>query len=282
MAGSPLPNAQELLHLHTQLQMYQDLFNHLPARILLLEVTDRAEFRILLTNRAIEEMGGFAPTETQGKLLTEILSPHDAAQAIQRIRDCIDAGTMQQSEDCYTLPTGQIWTRSVMIPLRDPTDQITRIAIVVQDITADKQQEQADRERQAALIAQQTMMLKAVSTPLLAISATTVVMPLIGTLDAQRAQQMMETLMMGMKTSQATRVILDITGVPIVDTYVANTLVRAAQAVRLLGAQVILTGIRPEIAQTLVQLGIDLSSITTRGILRDGIAYALRQEFGGE
>ena len=70
--------------------------------------------------------------------------------------------------------------------------------------------------------------------------------------------------------------ILDITGVAVVDTQVADAFIRASQAVGLLGAQVVLTGIRPEVAQTLVQLGVDLRSIITRGTLQDGIAYALR------
>jgi rsbT co-antagonist protein RsbR len=69
--------------------------------------------------------------------------------------------------------------------------------------------------------------------------------------------------------------ILDITGVPVVDTQVANALLRAAQAVKLLGAQVVLTGIRPEVAQTLVGLGVDLGDIVTRGTLQSGIAFAL-------
>lgn len=71
--------------------------------------------------------------------------------------------------------------------------------------------------------------------------------------------------------------IVDITGVALVDTQVANALIRASQAVALLGAQVVLTGIRPEVAQTLVGLGVDLSSIVTRSTLRDGIHYALRR-----
>ena len=86
----------------------------------------------------------------------------------------------------------------------------------------------------------------------------------------------MENLLTGVAQSQARAVILDITGVPIVDTQVASALIRASQAVSLLGSQVILTGIRPEVAQTLVGLGVDLQSITTRGTLQAGIAYALQ------
>jgi anti-anti-sigma factor len=100
-------------------------------------------------------------------------------------------------------------------------------------------------------------------------------MPLIGTIDSQRAQQVMEALLEGVAQHQADLVILDITGVSVVDTQVAQAFIQAAQAVRLLGAHVMLTGIQPQIAQTLVHLGVDLSGIQTQGSLQAGIAAAM-------
>jgi rsbT co-antagonist protein RsbR len=102
-------------------------------------------------------------------------------------------------------------------------------------------------------------------------------MPLVGTIDSQRAQQVMEALLEGISAYRATTVIIDITGVRVVDTQVAQALLQSAQAARLLGAQVFLTGIQPQIAQTLVGLGVDLSGIQTQGSLQAGIASALRQ-----
>jgi len=115
------------------------------------------------------------------------------------------------------------------------------------------------------------------STPLIPISNATVVMPLIGSIDSRRAQQIMDTLLSGIASQQAAIAILDITGVVTVDTHVADALVRAAQAVKLLGAQAILTGIRPEVAQLIVALGIDLTNLATFSTLQAGIAYALKQ-----
>ena len=100
------------------------------------------------------------------------------------------------------------------------------------------------------------------------------VMPLIGSVDAARAQQALETMLEGMSRSRARLAIVDITGVSAVDSHVASSLVRLAQAVRLLGAQVVLTGIRAEVAQTLVSLDVDLSGIVIKGTLQDGISYA--------
>lgn len=98
--------------------------------------------------------------------------------------------------------------------------------------------------------------------------------PPIGSLDERRAQQVLDMLLHGVAGRRAQTVILDITGVPVVDTQVANALVRAAQSVKLLGAQVVLTGIRPEVAQTLVGLGTNLTDIITRSSLQSGIAFA--------
>ena len=130
---------------------------------------------------------------------------------------------------------------------------------------------------QQELIAAQQSALRELSTPLIPILDGVVAMPLIGAIDSARAQQIMETLLEGIGEKRASIAILDITGVRVVDTQVANALIRTAQAAQLLGARVILTGITPEVAQTLVQLGVDLSSVTTRSTLQSGIAYALTQ-----
>jgi anti-anti-sigma factor len=132
------------------------------------------------------------------------------------------------------------------------------------------------RARDEIIHAQEAALLE-LSVPLIPISDTMMVMPLIGSIDSRRAQQVIETLLQGIASNAARLVILDITGVPLVDTQVANTLIRTAQAVKLLGAEVVLTGIRPEVAQTLVGLGVDLSGIVTRSTLQNGIAYGLRQ-----
>jgi anti-anti-sigma factor len=108
------------------------------------------------------------------------------------------------------------------------------------------------------------------------VSEDVVIMPLVGAIDSGRAQMVMESLLEGVATNRANVAIVDITGVSVVDTQVAQALVSAAQAVRLLGAQVLLTGIGPQVAQTLVHLGVDMSSIITRSSLQSGIAYAIR------
>ena len=98
--------------------------------------------------------------------------------------------------------------------------------------------------------------------------------PLIGTLDSQRAQHLMERLLQRITETSSPVALLDITGVPTVDTQTAQHLIETIAAVRLLGAEVVLTGVRPAIAQTLVHLGIDLSAILTRSSLTAGLRVA--------
>jgi rsbT co-antagonist protein RsbR len=117
--------------------------------------------------------------------------------------------------------------------------------------------------------------IKQLSAPLLPVHDGILIMPLIGHIDSVRSAQIMEALLDGVQKYQAALVIIDITGVPVVDTAIANHLMQAAHAVSLLGAQCVLVGISPEVAQTVVQLGVDLTRLVTRGDLQAGIAYAM-------
>jgi rsbT co-antagonist protein RsbR len=162
--------------------------------------------------------------------------------------------------------------------VKDPaTGTPLGMGTVTRDITEQKRQEVERTTLQQQLIDAQRDALRELSTPLIPITDDVVIMPLIGTVDSGRAQQIMETLLEGVARQQAKLAILDITGVSLIDTQVAQALIQAAQAVRLLGAQVMLTGIQPQIAQTLIHMGVDLSSILTRGSLQSGIASALTQ-----
>ncbi len=123
--------------------------------------------------------------------------------------------------------------------------------------------------------------IQALSTPIVPIADEILILPLIGSVDTHRAGQIMESLLEGIGGYQAETVIIDITGVPMVDTSVANHLLQAARAARLLGSRVILTGISPEIAQTIVELGVDFSGLVTRRNLQQGIAYAMGKAWKG-
>jgi rsbT co-antagonist protein RsbR len=125
------------------------------------------------------------------------------------------------------------------------------------------------------IVSLQRVALQELSAPLIPVMEKITIMPLIGTIDTDRAKLIMENLLEGVITHNSEVVLIDITGVPVVDTMVAHHIIQAAEAVRLIGAQCILVGIRPEIAQTIVNLGIDLSKFPTKSSLRKGFMTAL-------
>jgi rsbT co-antagonist protein RsbR len=125
------------------------------------------------------------------------------------------------------------------------------------------------------VIGRQNQQLIELSTPVVELWPGIVAVPLIGTLDSSRAQVVMETLLEAIVTQHALVAILDITGVPTVDTLVAQHLLKTVTATRLMGAECIISGIRPQTAQTIVQLGIDLSDIITRATLSDALSTAI-------
>ena len=130
-----------------------------------------------------------------------------------------------------------------------------------------------ERER---IIRQQQEAIRELSTPVLQVRERLLILPIIGVIDPQRARQVTEQLLRGIRANRAKVVVIDITGVPAVDSTVANHLVQTVDASRLMGATVIVTGLSSEIAQTLVTIGVDLSKMKTVGDLQGGIEEAER------
>jgi rsbT co-antagonist protein RsbR len=127
------------------------------------------------------------------------------------------------------------------------------------------------------LIARQTEEMLELSTPVVALWDGILALPLIGTLDSARTQVVMENLLQRIVETGATIAIIDITGVPTVDTLVAQHLLKTVAAARLMGADCIISGIRPQIAQTIVHLGVDLTSVITKATLADAFMIALQR-----
>ena len=130
-----------------------------------------------------------------------------------------------------------------------------------------------ERER---IIREQQEAIRELSTPVLQVRERLLILPIIGVIDPQRARQLTEQLLRGIRTNRAKVVVIDITGVAAMDSQIANHLVQTVEASRLLGATVIVTGLSPEIAQTLVNIGVDLGKMNTVGDLQGGIEGAER------
>lgn len=210
--------------------------------------------------------------ELLGKTLHEVMPPQMADFLLSHVRASLEGKGLVTVE--YSLPAGdrEIFFSTNITPMSDD------VAIVVaRDVTDRKRAEQALAEgmRRQAVIEAQEAALSALSTPLIPVTDEIVVMPLIGVLDSRRVQQVMETLLRGVNERGARTAILDITGISVVDTQVADALVRSARAVQLLGAKVVLTGVRRDVAQTLVEIQADLGGIVTRSTVQSGIAFAM-------
>jgi rsbT co-antagonist protein RsbR len=159
-------------------------------------------------------------------------------------------------------------------PIRGPEGAVVGASKIARDISHRKRaEEERGRLRQEVIEAQQALLVE-LSTPLIPVKEGVVVMPLVGAVGAARAAQMLETLLRGVVASGARVAILDVTGVQSVDTYVAEMLVRAARSARLLGAEVVITGVRAVAAQVLVGLGVNLEDVVMRRNLQDGIRCA--------
>jgi rsbT co-antagonist protein RsbR len=146
------------------------------------------------------------------------------------------------------------------------TTVLDRLGLIVTEAYQKGREDVISRQQQAML---------ELSTPVITLWKGILALPLIGTLDSERTQVVMESLLERIVTTGASIAILDITGVPTVDTLVAQHLLKTVAAARLMGADCIISGIRPQIAQTIVHLGVDLTAVITKATLADAFAIAL-------
>jgi rsbT co-antagonist protein RsbR len=155
--------------------------------------------------------------------------------------------------------------------IRQETTNLERQVAVANDARAQAERSQTELAAQLVTIEEQRSVIRGMSVPILPVTAKTMVVPLVGELDADRLQLLQEQALQAIEKSQARQLILDITAVPVVDTHVAQGLVQVVNASRLLGTTVVLVGIRPEVAQSLVSLGVDLQGIKAYGTLQSGL-----------
>lgn len=223
--------------------------------------------------RTLSELdGGLAQWE-------ELIHPDDRERALHLLGEAEVKLSEYDIEYRFQHKNGSyVWILDRGYFLAGPDGKAARMIGMMQNISEIKAIEFERLQMQETIIAAQERALRELSTPLVPISDRAVALPLIGVIDQRRAGLIIETLLEGVATRGAETVIIDITGVATVDTFIADALIRAARAVRLLGAHVVLTGISPEVAQTLVSLGADLSVFETRATLQNGIALAMNGE----
>ena len=202
------------------------------------------DVRALLSDLSRDRVAGFSPTET-ATFVFSLKQPLFVA-----LREALADDSKRLSDE--------LWAVSLML------DKLGLFSI------------EAYQKGREELIERQHQELLDLSTPVVELSQGILALPLIGTLDSERTQIVMESLLEAIVDKEATVAILDITGVPTVDTMVAQHLMKTVAAARLMGADCIISGIRPQIAQTIVHLGVNLEGIVTKATLAGALQTALQ------
>lgn len=232
---------------------------------------------MLIANRAYAHFLGRDPKDLVGKHLSEFHPPELIAQWEEETKKLLETGRVQQMHTKLLLNGEEHDYVNNEFPLYDEDGKVFAVCGIANDITELRRAEREHAELQEQIILSQQLALRELNTPLIPLDDEVLVMPLIGTLDARRTQEMLENLLTGVSEYGASIVILDITGVPVIDTHVANVFVQATKATRLLGAEVIVTGIKPEVAQMLISVGAQLEDVQISGTLQSSIAHVLQR-----
>jgi len=247
-------------------QLMQALADHSPLGIF----AKGPDGRYVYANHEFARSLGRAAAEVVGRDDFELFTPAIAESLRRHDAAIIAAGTLSAREDRGVGPDSDRSYWSLKFPLHDEAGRVFAVCGLVNDITPLRRSEAERAALQQQVIAE-------LSTPLLPLAAGVLAMPLIGAIDAARAELIMETLLAGVVQQRARAVILDLTGVRVVDGRAAQGLMQAARAAHMLGAASILTGISAELASALVELDVDLRGLVTLGSLRSGVEYALRR-----
>jgi PAS domain S-box-containing protein len=224
-------------------------------------------------NQATLKLLGYTEQELLGRPATLVVP------AEELLNRSDTQGIVQNIETVYLAKDGrQVSVSFSSAMMRDGrTGQIQGIVCLAEDITERKRAAIEREELQQQLIAAQQQAIQELSTPIIPVMDQIIIMPLVGHIDTTRAGDIMRSLLAGIRNYRAKVVILDVTGVPVVDSSVASHLDKTIQAARLKGARTIITGLSDQVAETLVELGINWSNIETVRDLQTGLRAALKR-----
>lgn len=223
-----------------------------------------------------ELLGATSADEIVGMASLDVVHPDYRALVVERMKHLNSGGRVPAEELRLIGKDGRVFFADIIgIPVTVSGQPAALVAF--RDLTDKKRGEEAIRrsELQEELLQVKEDTLRAISTPLLPVSEHVVVMPLVGVVDEGRVRRMVEVLLQGISDHKAAVAILDVTGIPTIELNAAEALVRAAKAASLLGAEVVLSGVSPQMAQALAGGGVATAGITVKGTLKDSIAYAL-------
>ncbi|MDI1450003.1 PAS domain-containing protein [Polyangium sp. 6x1] len=254
--------------LEDELGFFRALADELP---LSLYRKDR-EGRCVWANAALLASVGSGLEEALGKTVYDYYPRALAEKYDADDRHVVQTGEVFQGVEEHKAPAagGSRYVEVKKAPVRDPEGAIIGSMGIYWDVTGARRAERLEEERQA-----QAATLRELGAPLLPLAERVLAMPLIGRIDGARAAQALDSLLHGVSERQVAVVLLDVTGVTTVDGEVVRLLVDAAGAVRLLGARVVLTGVKPAMAQAMIEMDARLEGIVTLSTMQAGVAWAL-------
>ncbi len=249
-----------------QMAIYQKILDNVEEEIMLLDT----DFRIIWANkRVLQKYAGDKASvvsdfcyEVTHRIDHVCRPPHDVCPMEETLRTGRPASVLHTHVD---KGGNKIYVEVSGYPLYEH-GKITEFIHISRDVTARVRNEERLKEQQQSLLE--------LSTPVIKVWEGVIALPLVGVIDSHRARQIMENLLEAIVQTQAGIAIIDITGVPLVDTEVADRLIKTMKAAGLLGTKCIMVGIRPDIAQSMVHLGVDLSGVETFSTLQAGLEAA--------
>ena len=248
---------------------YRAFFNN-PLNMVFI-CDERAVF--VEANQLAFDRMGYTPDDLGKTAFQDIVHPDDIPKALQILTEVATKGYVENSGEirAFTKSGEMFWIEVYGSVIEQDGEHLQALAIV-RDITDRKQAE----EKLKDLVEKLRLSQEALSTPVVQIWDKVLALPLIGVIDDHRAQQIMEVLLGKIVDTRSEVVIIDVTGVASIDTHVTNHLVQTIESVSLLGAQCVLTGIQPDVAQVLIGLGVDLSNMLVKRDMQDGLKWALQ------
>ena len=261
-------------------QLLQAFLDDVPDKVYFKD----SESRFIKVSKALAELHGVGgPEEVEGLTDFDFFTEEHARPAFEDEQKVMRTGQPIEKEEKETWPDGRVtWVSTIKMPLRDREGNIIGTYGISADITERKRIEAESARLQKEVADAQQRAIRELSTPIIPVmdipgAGSIIVMPLIGSIDTLRARDLTRRLLEGIRVHRAKVVILDITGVPIVDSGVATHINKTIQAARLKGARTIITGISDAVAETIVDLGLDWSGIETLSDLQTGLRVALRR-----
>ncbi|MDA8089938.1 MAG: PAS domain-containing protein [Nitrospiraceae bacterium] len=259
-------NIEEGIH---DLTIYKKVLDNVHEEIMLLDT----DYRILWANKGVMDKYGSAKAGVISEPCYKVTHgidhvcrpPHDICPIEEVMKD---GGPVTVLHTHFNRNGDKIYAEVTSYPVYD-NGRITEFIHISRDVTERVIAEERLKEHQKAIIE--------LSTPVIEVWKGIIALPLIGIIDSSRARQIMENLLDVIVKTSASIAIIDITGVPIVDTEVADRLIKTIKAAMLLGTRCVMVGIKPEIAQSMVHLGVDLSGVSTFASLQSGLDYAFRE-----